>query len=286
MFIRYSYISVYTEEPEKKKAKKQVSKPTVNKSEKVEEKHEETVESKKKNKKTEKPLKIDKKEKSTNGKEKVEETPEETVDEPKKKDKKVEKPSKPDKKEKSTNGKEMKKVPESKKPRGGKKTKENEQLDEVNLEHPKKMLLNPSGTKWETIDFSCSKKNTVGNLPNLKISSWNIGGLKSWVKKDCLRFLSYENPDIMCLQETKCNEDKLPKEITDLTDYKQYWCSSQKEGYAGVGLLSKTEPINVTYGINDDEQDVDGRCITAEYNNFYVVCVYVPNAGKNKFIDH
>lgn len=100
------------------------------------------------------------------------------------------------------------------------------------------------------------------------------------MKKDCLKYLEYEDPDIICIQETKCSEKKLPEEIKELDDYKQYWCSSDKEGYAGVGLLTKIEPIKVDYGIDVPELDEDGRCITAEYDEYYVICVYVPNAGK------
>ncbi|KAJ8931193.1 hypothetical protein NQ314_015931 [Rhamnusium bicolor] len=119
------------------------------------------------------------------------------------------------------------------------------------------------------------KKNGEGQKANLKISCWNIGGLKSWTKKDCLKFLEYEDPDILCVQETKCNEAKLPEEIKEIDSYKQYWCASNKEGYAGVGLLTKEAPLKVNYGINVQELDEDGRCITAEFKEYYVVCVYV-----------
>lgn len=139
---------------------------------------------------------------------------------------------------------------------------------------------NATATKWDKINFSCTKKNGEGQKFNLKISCWNIGGLKGWIKKDCLKYLEYEDPDILCLQETKCSEAKLPEEIKALKYYKQYWCSSDREGYAGVGLLTKTEPLKVNYGINVSELDEDGRCITAEYKDYYIICVYVPNAGK------
>lgn len=92
--------------------------------------------------------------------------------------------------------------------------------------------------------------------------------------------MNRENPDVLCLQETKCEKDKLPDEIKSVEGYESYWVSSNKEGYAGVGLLSKIKPINVKYGINNDEHDSEGRCITAEYEKFFVVCVYVPNAGR------
>ncbi|KAG5894113.1 hypothetical protein JTB14_004051 [Gonioctena quinquepunctata] len=147
-------------------------------------------------------------------------------------------------------------------------------------EKEEKVPLNKTTTDWEKITFNCTNKNAEGMSHNLIISCWNVGGLKSWVKKDCLKFLEYETPDILCLQETKCSEDKLPQELKDLNLYKQYWCSSGKEGYAGVGLLTIKEPKSVKYGINVPELDEDGRCITAEYNEFFLVCVYVPNSGR------
>lgn len=147
-----------------------------------------------------------------------------------------------------------------------------------------KKKKNTTTSLWGSINFDCDKKNEEGNTYNLKISAWNIGGLKSWVKKECLQYIEHEQPDIFCMQETKCNESKLPEEITEMKDYKQYWCASKKDGYAGVGLLSKVEPLNVIYGIGDEEMDQDGRCITAEYDNFYVVCVYVPNSGKFAYL--
>lgn len=68
--------------------------------------------------------------------------------------------------------------------------------------------------------------------------------------------------------------------MKDLEGYNKYWCGSKKEGYAGVALFSKIKPLEVKYGIGDEEHDVEGRCITAEFEKFYVVAVYVPNAGE------
>lgn len=92
-------------------------------------------------------------------------------------------------------------------------------------------------------------------------------------------YIHYEKPDILCLQETKCSEEKLPAEV-NIEEYHIYWQNSKKEGYAGVGLYSRTEPLSVTYGIGIDEHDSEGRVITAEYDDFYVISVYVPNAGR------
>ncbi|KAB0800981.1 hypothetical protein PPYR_05335 [Photinus pyralis] len=135
-------------------------------------------------------------------------------------------------------------------------------------------------TDYEAIDYSCTTKNKHGETFNVRISNWNVDGLRAWVQKDGLSFLEYEKPDILCLQETKCSEDKLPDDIKELQDYKMFWHNSNKEGYAGVALFSLVEPLSIKYGIGNDEHDTEGRCITAEYEKYYVVSVYVPNAGR------
>lgn len=74
--------------------------------------------------------------------------------------------------------------------------------------------------------------------------------------------------------------DKLPPEVQEIDGYKVFWHCSNKDGYAGVGLYSKIEPVSVKYGLGDEEHDDEGRMITAEYEQFYVISVYVPNAGR------
>ncbi|KAF5282501.1 hypothetical protein FQR65_LT14271 [Abscondita terminalis] len=144
----------------------------------------------------------------------------------------------------------------------------------------KPTTVNKTSTTFDGIDFGCSKKNRLGKEFNLKISNWNVDGLRAWLKKGGLDFITHEEPDVLCVQETKCSESKIPPEIKDLENYKMYWHCSNKDGYAGVGLFTKKEPISIQYGIGDEEQDNEGRCITAEYENYYVVSVYVPNAGR------
>lgn len=115
---------------------------------------------------------------------------------------------------------------------------------------------------------------------NLKLSSWNVNGLRAWQQKHGMDFLHNENPDVLCFQETKCSEDSLPDGVKTVTGYHGYWCTAEKSGYSGVGLLSKVKPINVTFGIDVEEHDKEGRVITAEYENFYLVTAYVPNSGR------
>lgn len=114
---------------------------------------------------------------------------------------------------------------------------------------------------------------------NLKISSWNVAGLRAWLKKDGLKFVDVEEPDVFCLQETKCVYDQLPDEMTRLPGYHPYWLC-MPGGYAGVAIYSKIMPINVEYGIGNEEFDDVGRMITAEYEKFYLINVYVPNSGR------
>jgi len=121
-----------------------------------------------------------------------------------------------------------------------------------------------------------------GREANMKITSWNVDGLRAWVKKKGLDWVREEAPDVLCLQETKCAEKALPADITSMPEYPhKYWAvSDEKEGYSGVGMLCKTEPIKVTYGIGKEEHDKEGRVITAEFPSFFLVTAYVPNASR------
>ncbi|XP_037317552.2 DNA-(apurinic or apyrimidinic site) endonuclease isoform X2 [Pungitius pungitius] len=121
-----------------------------------------------------------------------------------------------------------------------------------------------------------------GRNANVKITSWNVDGLRAWVKKNGLDWVREESPDVLCLQETKCAEKSLPADITSMPEYPhKYWAASdEKEGYSGVAMLCKTEPLKVTYGIGKEEHDKEGRVITAEFPNYYLVTAYVPNSGR------
>lgn len=108
----------------------------------------------------------------------------------------------------------------------------------------------------------------------MKLISWNVNGLRACVGKGFFEFLAAEQPDMMCLQETKLQPEQAPP----VEGYFDYWNSADKKGYSGTALFSKDEPLAVTYDIGIDQHDHEGRVITAEYPDFYLVTVYVPNA--------
>ncbi|KAH9500228.1 DNA-(apurinic or apyrimidinic site) lyase [Bulinus truncatus] len=132
---------------------------------------------------------------------------------------------------------------------------------------------------FQGIDFTAKAKSPKGKEANFKIASWNVNGLRAWLEKDGLEYVKAENPDVFCVQETKCDKSKIPAEAK-LEGYTDYWLSGDTEGYSGVGIYYKTKPIKITEGIGIDEHDQEGRVITAEFEKFYLVNTYVPNSGR------
>ncbi|KAF7389168.1 hypothetical protein HZH66_010305 [Vespula vulgaris] len=141
-----------------------------------------------------------------------------------------------------------------------------------------KPIINRTDTNLNEIYFDCDKLNTEGMKYNLKISTWNVSGIRAVIKKNGMDYIVKENADIVALQETKCNTNKLPSEIK-VPGYHHYYADSKKAGYCGVALYTKEKPINIKYGLNNSKFDEEGRLITAEYPNFFLLNVYVPNAG-------
>ncbi|MBR5478973.1 MAG: exodeoxyribonuclease III [Clostridia bacterium] len=111
----------------------------------------------------------------------------------------------------------------------------------------------------------------------MKLISWNVNGLRACVGKGFMEFFNDIDADIFCLQETKLQPDQIS---LDLPGYHQFWNSAVKKGYSGTAVFSKTEPISVTYGIGIPEHDTEGRVITAEFEKFYLINVYTPNAQR------
>ena len=109
----------------------------------------------------------------------------------------------------------------------------------------------------------------------MRIYSFNVNGLRAILKKDFLTWVESCQPDILCLQETKLSDSDFS---IDIPGYHQYYSCAEKKGYSGTAIFSKSEPIAVTEGIGVEEHDHEGRTLIAEYENFYLVCVYVPNS--------
>jgi exodeoxyribonuclease III len=115
----------------------------------------------------------------------------------------------------------------------------------------------------------------------LHLVNWNVNGIRSIMKKDFVKNVRSLNPDIMCLQETKAGHEEVKALMELLPEYKAYVNSSKaRKGYAGTAILSKAEPLRVTFDMNIEEHDQEGRVITAEYERFFIVTVYAPNSGE------
>ncbi len=110
-----------------------------------------------------------------------------------------------------------------------------------------------------------------------KLISWNVNGIRACVKKGFLEYFNEANADIFCLQETKLQEGQLD---LNLEGYHQYWNYAEKKGYSGTALFTKEKPLNILYGLGIEEHDNEGRVITAEFNEYYVVTVYTPNSKE------
>lgn len=109
----------------------------------------------------------------------------------------------------------------------------------------------------------------------MKLISWNVNGIRACIKKGFFDFLNEADPDVICLQETKMQEGQ--EEILT-PGYYQYWDSAEKKGYSGTLMLTKQKPLSVSYGLGIDEHDHEGRAITSEFDDFYLVNFYVPNS--------
>lgn len=110
-----------------------------------------------------------------------------------------------------------------------------------------------------------------------KMISWNVNGLRACAEKGFLDFFRQAGADIFCVQETKLQENQLTLE---LEGYLQFWNYAQKKGYSGTAVFTKLKPISVSYGIGIEEHDNEGRVITLEFNDYYLVNVYTPNAKR------
>ncbi len=118
-------------------------------------------------------------------------------------------------------------------------------------------------------------------MAELHLVSWNVNGIRAIIKKDFLKDIKEMDPDILCLQETKAQPEDARTALELLPQYKSYLNSSKaRKGYSGTAILTKQEPLEVTYDLGIEEYDQEGRVITAEFDKFFLVTVYTPNSGE------
>jgi len=112
----------------------------------------------------------------------------------------------------------------------------------------------------------------------MKLVSWNVNGLRAILRRDFLGYLRREDPEILCLQETRCN----PDEVEQLwpSTYATFWNVAEKKGYSGTAIFTRQRPLSVTPGMGKPQHDHEGRILTAEYPDFHLVNVYVPNSQR------
>jgi exodeoxyribonuclease-3 len=114
----------------------------------------------------------------------------------------------------------------------------------------------------------------------MKIISWNVNGIRACIKKGLFEFMKKENADIYCLQETKIHEEDITSEHKDFSGYHSHWFSAQKKGYSGVVIYTKVKPLSEIKGIGIEKYDHEGRVLTLEFENFYLINVYFPNSQR------
>lgn len=109
----------------------------------------------------------------------------------------------------------------------------------------------------------------------MKLISWNVNGIRACVQKGFLDYFNSVDADIFCIQESKLQEGQID---LDLPGYEQYWNYAEKKGYSGTAIFTKRKPLNVSYGLGIEEHDKEGRVITLEFDDMYVITVYTPNS--------
>ena len=111
----------------------------------------------------------------------------------------------------------------------------------------------------------------------MKLLSWNVNGIRALLGKGFGEFVAAQKPDILCLQETKARPEQVTLPL-ELAGYHAFWNSAEKPGYSGTAVFSRDAPLDVTYGLGIDEHDREGRVVTVEYPDFFLVNVYTPNS--------
>ena len=112
----------------------------------------------------------------------------------------------------------------------------------------------------------------------MKLISWNVNGIRAVIKKGFYDFVETYNPDILCIQETKAHPEQVDLILSDYPY--QYWNSAEKKGYSGTAIFSKVEPLSIDYDMGIKKHDLEGRVITAEFKDYFLVTVYTPNSKR------
>ncbi len=118
-------------------------------------------------------------------------------------------------------------------------------------------------------------------MKKLKLISWNVNGIRAIAKKGFHEWLKKENPDILCLQETKAWEEQLDDSLTKIDGYTSYFSEASKKGYSGTAIYTKEKPFSVKHGIGIEKFDSEGRFVIAEYPNFTLFNIYFPNGKRD-----
>ncbi|MDD4202554.1 MAG: exodeoxyribonuclease III [Candidatus Omnitrophica bacterium] len=114
----------------------------------------------------------------------------------------------------------------------------------------------------------------------MRILSWNVNGIRAVEKKGFLQWLNTEQPDILCVQETRAQKEQLKKELVEPEGYFTYWAHAlEKKGYSGVGIFTKEKPLNVSIGLGNKKYDTEGRTLVAEYEDMILFNIYFPNGN-------
>ena len=114
----------------------------------------------------------------------------------------------------------------------------------------------------------------------MRLVSWNVNGIRAVMKKDFIASLESMKTDVLCLQETKAQDEQVTEALTEVEGYHLYRNSAEKKGYSGTAILTKQKPITVQYDMGIEEHDTEGRVIAAEFEDFYLITVYTPNSGS------
>src|SRR6478609_8715700 len=115
---------------------------------------------------------------------------------------------------------------------------------------------------------------------NIRIRCWNVNGIRAIWKKGFPEWFDKEQPDILCVQETKVQPDQLTDEIKNFREYKSFFFSAEKKGYSGVAVWTKKAPLRVSAGCNDSSFDCEGRMLELEFEKFFLINAYFPNGGR------